>query len=113
MDEDDIDGDTQLYTSPNTAPNTAPVSGQSTPTFNTLGITFTPRRAMASFENLVALANHQERLREARRMVWRDKGEPVAELDDLNACLKHAAKGGFREYTAEVWYIWQKELGLM
>ncbi|KAF8627859.1 hypothetical protein AX15_004206 [Amanita polypyramis BW_CC] len=74
-------------------------SGQSTPRFDPLGITFTPRRAMASFENLVALANHQERLREARKMVWRDRGEPVAELDDLKACLKHAAKGGLRSAT--------------
>jgi hypothetical protein len=110
---DEEDGDIQLYTAPNTAPNASPVSGQSTPGFNTLGITFTPRRAMASFENLVALANHQERLREARRMVWRDKGEPVAELDDLNACLKHAAKGGFREYAARFLYAWREALRLM
>jgi hypothetical protein len=47
-----------------------------------------------SFDNLVALANHQERLREARRMVWRDKGEPVADLNDLWECAQHAAKGG-------------------
>jgi hypothetical protein len=52
---------------------------------------------MASFENLVALANHQERLREARRMVWRDKGEPVAELDDYWQCAEHAVRGGVRE----------------
>ncbi|KAF8626730.1 hypothetical protein AX17_006496 [Amanita inopinata Kibby_2008] len=79
--------------------STAPGSGQSTPPDDPERndtITFTPRRAMASFENLVALANHQERLRGARKMVWRDKGEPVVELDGLGACLQHAAKGGFR-----------------
>jgi hypothetical protein len=47
-----------------------------------------------SFENLVALANYHEPLREARRMVWRDKGEPVSELNDLWECVEHAAKGG-------------------
>lgn len=47
-----------------------------------------------SFENLVALANHQERLREARKMMWRDKGEPVTELSDLWECAEHAARGG-------------------
>ena len=63
------------------------------------GILFTPRRAMMmSFENLVALANHQERLKEARKMVWRDKGQPVVELDTLEQCLKHAISGAFREF---------------
>lgn len=60
---------------------------------------FTPRRAIASFDNLVALANHQERLREARKMVWRDRGEPVIELKDIKAVLLHAGKGGFRAAT--------------
>ncbi|KAK2465891.1 hypothetical protein APHAL10511_001532 [Amanita phalloides] len=85
-----------------TPPPTVPASGQSTPQFevsDTLGIIFTPRRTMASFDNLVALANHQERLRGARKMVWRDRGEPVAELDSLKACLVHAAKGSFRSAT--------------
>jgi hypothetical protein len=81
--------------------STVPPSGRSSPRLDagdsTPGITFTPRRAMASFENLVALANHQERLREARKMVWRDRGEPVVELDSLAACLRHAGKGGFRK----------------
>ncbi|KAJ3504032.1 hypothetical protein NLJ89_g8152 [Agrocybe chaxingu] len=63
------------------------------------GIHFTPKRAMMSFENLVALANHQERLKEARKMVWRDKGQPVVELDTLEACLAHAMSGGFRAAT--------------
>ncbi|KAF8720204.1 hypothetical protein AX14_011148 [Amanita brunnescens Koide BX004] len=83
--------------------STVPPSGRSSPRLDagdsTPGITFTPRRAMASFENLVALANHQERLREARKMVWRDRGEPVVELDSLAACLRHAGKGGFRSAT--------------
>ena len=58
------------------------------------GINFTPASAMASFENLVALANHQERLKEARKMVWRDKGQAVVELLDLWACFQHAGRGG-------------------
>lgn len=96
------DQDDLLYTAPNTMPNTAPTSGQSTPRFergDLLGITMTPRRALASFENLVALANYQERLRGARKIVWRDRGEPEAELHDLKTCLEHAAKGGFRSAT--------------
>lgn len=62
------------------------------------GFIFTRRRAMASFENLVAMANHQERLKEARKMVWRDRGEPVVELHDLETCLAHAMSGGFSTY---------------
>ncbi|KAK7029671.1 hypothetical protein VNI00_014369 [Paramarasmius palmivorus] len=68
------------------------------------------KRAMASFENLVALANSQERLRyvlanrketwkEARKMVWRDRGEPVVELADGEESLRWAAKGGLRTCT--------------
>ncbi|EIW76437.1 hypothetical protein CONPUDRAFT_85000 [Coniophora puteana RWD-64-598 SS2] len=59
-------------------------------------IQFTPKRAMASFENLVALANHQERLREARKIVWRNRGEPAAELDSVWECIEHAGRGGMR-----------------
>ncbi|KAF5385411.1 hypothetical protein D9757_005387 [Collybiopsis confluens] len=65
------------------------------------------RRAIISYENLVALADAQERLKyvlanrketlkEARKMVWRDKGEPVVELADVEECLRWALKGGFR-----------------
>jgi hypothetical protein len=60
-------------------------------------LSFTPRRAMASFENLVAMANHQERLKEARKMVWRDRGQPVVQIDTLEECLRHAIAGGFSE----------------
>jgi hypothetical protein len=74
-----------------------PLTGASTP-FNDEVIHFTPRPPMASFDNLVALANHQERLREARKMVWRDRGQPVVQLDTLRACLEHAATGGLREW---------------
>jgi len=62
------------------------------------GFYFAPKRAMASFENLVAMANHQERLKEARKMVWRDRGQPVVEVDDLEACLAHAMSGGFSKF---------------
>ena len=63
---------------------------------------FTPKRAMASFENLVAMANHQERLKEARKMVWRDKGQPVVTVETLEACLAHALTGGLREFFASL-----------
>ena len=53
---------------------------------------------MTSFENLVALANYEERLREARKIVWRDRGEKPIELDDLWECLEHAGRGGWSEY---------------
>ncbi|KAH7905838.1 hypothetical protein BJ138DRAFT_1072359 [Hygrophoropsis aurantiaca] len=59
-------------------------------------IQFTPQRAIASFENLVALANHQERLKEARKIIWRDRGEPAVELDGLWECVEHAGRGGMR-----------------
>ncbi|KAG0698472.1 hypothetical protein DFH29DRAFT_941165 [Suillus ampliporus] len=72
------------------APHKAAISR--TPSY----IQFAPRRAMASFENLVALANHQERLREARKIVWRERGEPAAELEDLWECMEHAGRGGLR-----------------
>lgn len=60
-------------------------------------IQFTPKRSIASFENLVALANYEERLRDARKIVWRDRGELPAEIHDLWECFKHAAKGGLSE----------------
>jgi hypothetical protein len=71
-------------------------SGSSSPFFS-----YTPKGSKIymgrSFENLVALANHQERLKEARKMVWRDRGEPVTELNDVWECLEHAARGALRE----------------
>ncbi|KAJ7717024.1 hypothetical protein B0H16DRAFT_1612354 [Mycena metata] len=57
------------------------------------------RPTMASFENLVSLANYQERLKGARKIVWRDRGQPVIELPTLKDCLEHAGKGAFRSAT--------------
>ncbi|KAI0782562.1 hypothetical protein C8Q75DRAFT_727422 [Abortiporus biennis] len=54
------------------------------------------RRAMASFENLVALANYEERLKEARRVVWRDRGEKPVELEDIWECAEHGSRGALR-----------------
>ncbi|KAI5121195.1 hypothetical protein M0805_005996 [Coniferiporia weirii] len=54
------------------------------------------RKVMTSFENLVVLANYQEALRDARKMVWRDRGEPAVELHTLRECFEHAARGGLR-----------------
>ncbi|KAI0711032.1 hypothetical protein C8T65DRAFT_647898 [Cerioporus squamosus] len=62
-------------------------------------IHFTPRRAMASFENLVVLANYEEHLREARKVVWRDRGEPPVEIHDFRECFEHACRGGLRSGT--------------
>jgi hypothetical protein len=41
-------------------------------------------------------AAREERLREARRMIWRDSGEPAVEVHDLWDCLKHGTRGGLR-----------------
>ncbi|GJJ06876.1 hypothetical protein Clacol_001072 [Clathrus columnatus] len=54
------------------------------------------RHAIRSFENLVALANDQERWQDARKMVWRDRGEPAVELATLKNCLEHALRGSIR-----------------
>ena len=56
-----------------------------------------PRRyTIASFDNLIVLANYEERLREARKMVWRNRGEPAVEVHDLWECLEHGLRGGLR-----------------
>ncbi|KAA1466654.1 hypothetical protein DENSPDRAFT_767742 [Dentipellis sp. KUC8613] len=57
---------------------------------------FPPRRAIASFENLVVLANYEEHLREARKIVWRSRGEPAVEIHDLWECVEHGTRGGLR-----------------
>lgn len=62
-----------------------------------------------SYENLVALANAREALRQTRReavkhgkqvrkMVWRDRGEPPVELRSVEDCIEHAVRGGSRKY---------------
>jgi len=53
-----------------------------------------------SFENLVALANAQERwnLRDTRKLVWRDTGDPPVLLETLSECIKHGTQGGLREH---------------
>lgn len=62
-------------------------------------LTFTPRRStIASFDNLVVLANYEEHLREARKMVWRDRGEPAVDIHDVHECLIHGARGGLRTF---------------
>ncbi|EJD01717.1 uncharacterized protein FOMMEDRAFT_142253 [Fomitiporia mediterranea MF3/22] len=65
------------------------------------GLSRLPSRSkvMTSFENLVVLANYQEALRDARKMVWRDRGEPAVELYTLWECLEHAGRGGLRAGT--------------
>lgn len=56
-----------------------------------------PRRyTIASFDNLIVLANYEERLREARKMVWRDRGESAVEVHNLWECLEHGLRGGLR-----------------
>ena len=78
------------------APSARPDPPKRAPSY----LSFTPRRAMTSFENLVALANYEEHLREARKMVWRDRGEPAVEVRDLAECIEHGLRGGLRAYRA-------------
>ncbi|KAI5993468.1 hypothetical protein EDD15DRAFT_2518804 [Pisolithus albus] len=66
------------------------------PCLDTVGI---KDHAIEPFENLVALANHHERLKGARKIIWRDRGEPAVELEDLWECLEHAGRGGM--YSGE------------
>ena len=54
---------------------------------------------MASFDNLVVLANYEEHLREARKMVWRDRGEPAVDIHDIHECLVHGARGALRAFS--------------
>ncbi|KAF7318048.1 hypothetical protein HMN09_00312500 [Mycena chlorophos] len=53
-----------------------------------------------SFDNVVSLAIYQqERLKDARQILWREKGQPVVQLNTLRECLEHAVKGGARSAT--------------
>lgn len=54
------------------------------------------RYTKASFDNLIVLANYEECLRDARKMIWRDRGEPAVEVHDLWECLEHGLHGGLR-----------------
>ncbi|THH14186.1 hypothetical protein EW146_g6121 [Bondarzewia mesenterica] len=73
-------------------PDASPLELERAPSY----VQFTPRRAITSFENLVVLANYEERLREARKMVWRNRGEPAVEVQDLWECVEHGTRGGLR-----------------
>jgi hypothetical protein len=68
--------------------------------------TWTPKApidiATRSFENLVALARDQEFRREARKLVWRDRGEHPAELTTFDECFNHAWQGGKRGYQCDI-----------
>lgn len=55
---------------------------------------------MKTLKNLVALANYRETLRDARKMVWRDRGEPTVKLHTIEECLLHAARGGVRKFMS-------------
>lgn len=69
---------------------------------NLTNLNFTPLSSQSrkqfkqSYENLVALANAQEALRQTKRMVWRDRGEPAVELESVEECFEHALRGGAR-----------------
>ena len=84
------------YFTPPTSGSVTPASIPPTPPLNE-DANGRLSRAIMSFENLVALANHQERIKGAKKMVWRDKGQPVVELDTFKRCLTHALSGGLRE----------------
>jgi hypothetical protein len=47
----------------------------------------------------VALANAQEALKQTRRMVWRNRGEPAVELETVEECFEHALRGGARKFA--------------
>ena len=64
-----------------------------------------PKCPMSSFENLVALANHKERLKEAKKMVWRDKDQPIVEMKTLQDCFTHAILGGFSEFYLTIHFF--------
>ncbi|KAH9959215.1 hypothetical protein BC827DRAFT_1214879 [Russula dissimulans] len=55
-----------------------------------------PLYTLASFDNLVVLANYEEHLREARKIVWRERGQPAVEVHDLWECFEHGIRGGVR-----------------
>ena len=57
---------------------------------------------MTSFDNLVMLANYEERLREAKKVLWRDRGEKPVEVCDKWECVEHASRGGLSESFALV-----------
>ncbi|KAI0265050.1 hypothetical protein BC834DRAFT_825303 [Gloeopeniophorella convolvens] len=57
------------------------------------------RKTAASFENLVVLANYEEHLREARKIIWRDRGEPGVDIRGIKECLVHGTRGGLRAST--------------
>ena len=40
------------------------------------------------------LANYEETFREAKKMVWRDRGEPAVDVQDLWECVEHGTRGG-------------------
>ncbi|KAF8324556.1 uncharacterized protein EI90DRAFT_2976948 [Cantharellus anzutake] len=57
-------------------------------------------RASKSFDNLIALANDRERWDNmkagAKKVMWRDVGEPPIPIDNFQECLEHALRGGIR-----------------
>ena len=83
------------------SPSSPSADGQAEPSLRREASEPIPRRyTVASFDNLVVLANYEERLREARRMVWRDRGEPAVEVHDLWECLEHGISGGLRTFLS-------------
>ncbi|KAI9462039.1 hypothetical protein F5148DRAFT_238704 [Russula earlei] len=86
------------------APSTTPslLSEEGNPPLTTRAQVPSPRpplRTLSSFDNLVVLVNYEEHLREARKMVWRERGEPAVEIHDLWECLEHGVRGGARAGT--------------
>ena len=67
------------------------------------------RYTVASFDNLIVLTNYEEHLREARKMVWRDRGEPAVEVHDSWECLEHGLRGGLRASQPLLLSLFQAE----
>ncbi|KAG8950976.1 hypothetical protein FRC03_012675, partial [Tulasnella sp. 419] len=74
-----------------------PPVGQSRLSGDVGGERASPFQNYNSFQNLVSLANANERLLEStKKLVWRDVGDPPALLYTLTQCLEHGTLGGLR-----------------
>ena len=84
-----------LFCSPRTA--TSPQNGQALSDVSSAflhAIHTTSHGRFLQNENLVALANHRERLKETRKIIRRDTDPPVVERADFWERTEHVGRGG-------------------
>jgi hypothetical protein len=48
------------------------------------------------------LMNPLASLQDVGETIWRQNGEPVAELNTVKECLEHAILGGMREFSFSI-----------